>query len=262
MRHLSSHPRLHDRGWITSCPSRLPIYLRPRGNRRRFKEAEITIAFSAGDVQSIALSRTWATFQSEKQRELTHSVSPSLEAAFGPGKATLGYTWQLKESSSVEGHSSVVGFIQTLGQAGSARKRANTVFWGLYENPQTESGILSFMQTAVLLKRNRTRDEPLGQNFSAEIVIRGEIHHQSVKDKMLGIAKKMTGKSRKGEDVIFNRRIWNIQEERNLLKKQKGKSHSDEFLQLVRFEGSCLSRMLASNQEERRLLMDIKKLKD
>ena len=84
----------------------------PRSNRRRFKEAEISISFSAGDVQAITPENTWATLQSEKQEELSHSLSPGLEAAFGPVNATMGYTWEMSESKTVEGRASVVGLTQ------------------------------------------------------------------------------------------------------------------------------------------------------
>ncbi|KAF2964116.1 hypothetical protein GQX73_g9460 [Xylaria multiplex] len=155
----------------------------PRGNYRRFKEAEITISFSAGNVHSIVPNMTHATLLSEKQRELSHSVNPGLEAAFGPAKATVGYTWELKESSVIEGHSSVIGVLQQRGQDARTRARKNTVFWGLYENPQTSSGIPSFIQTAVLLKREATAAEPLGEKFSADIEIHGKVDNcRLVKD--------------------------------------------------------------------------------
>ncbi|KAI1458769.1 hypothetical protein F4805DRAFT_113710 [Annulohypoxylon moriforme] len=178
----------------------------PRSNKRRFEEAEITITFSAGSVQAITPSNTWATLQSEKERELSHSVSPGLEAAFGPGKATVGYTWQLKESKTIESHSSVVGTTHTLGQARTeAKPRVNTVFWGLYENPDTKSGIPSFIQTAVLLKREKTTNEPLGQKFNADITISGKVDNRKwAKDKWENVTKSMSGQSRKGAEVIFN----------------------------------------------------------
>ena len=178
----------------------------PRSNRRRFKEAEISISFSAGDVQAITPENTWATLQSEKQEELSHSLSPGLEAAFGPVNATMGYTWEMSESKTVEGRASVVGLTQALGQTGSmTRARKNTVFWGLYENPQTDSGIPSFMQTAVLLKRETVEGEPLGQKFSADITISGRVDNREwVNDKWTRITKTMSGKSRKGEEIIFN----------------------------------------------------------
>ncbi|XXH01221.1 hypothetical protein Hte_007575 [Hypoxylon texense] len=166
---------------------------------RRFKQAEITITFSAGDVQAITPSNTYATLRSEKERELSHSVSPGLEAAFGPGKATMGYTWQLKESMTQESYSKVVGLRRMLGQGNSMNKRTNAVFWGLYENPATESGIPSFLQAAMLLKREKD------QKFSVDITICGEVDNRDwVKDKWKSTSKMMTGKSRKGAEIIFN----------------------------------------------------------
>lgn len=178
----------------------------PRGNNRRFKEVEITITFSAGELHDIAPQHVWAMFRSEKEQELSHAVSPGLEAGFGPGKATLGYTWQRKETKTIEDQARVEGLKRALAQGrGYGRKRMNTAFWGLYENKQTESGVPSFMQTAVLLKRERLDQDPLGKKFSAEITIRGEVdRHTYIKDKWESIGKKMSGRKRKGEDIIFN----------------------------------------------------------
>ncbi|UKZ77173.1 hypothetical protein TrVFT333_004892 [Trichoderma virens FT-333] len=155
----------------------------PRDNRRRFKNAEITIEFSAGEVFNITPNGTWMTLQSETQQELSHSVDPSLEAGFGPATATLGYTWQLKKNTTVEGHCTVVGYTMALKQTRSMTKaRQNTIFWVLRENPQTKSGIPSFMQAAALLKRERT-----GRNqWARSSVLRSP------------------SEVRKGEDIFFN----------------------------------------------------------
>ncbi|OIW30487.1 hypothetical protein CONLIGDRAFT_679269 [Coniochaeta ligniaria NRRL 30616] len=180
----------------------------PRSNARRFKEATITITFSAGNVEKATPNNTWAMLRSSKEQKISHSVSPSLEAAFGPGKATMGYTWQLEESIEVEGYAKVEGLKRALGQSTSiGPKRTNTVIWTLRENntKQIKSGIPSFVQTAVLLKREKTVREPLGAKFSADIVIRGEVdNHEWVKDKWKKAVKGMSGKRHKGEDVIFN----------------------------------------------------------
>ena len=178
----------------------------PLGHHRRFKMANITITFSAGHVHSISPSNTWTTMRSAKRQELSHSISPGLEAAFGPGKAAVGYTWQFKEEMEVEGHSRVVGLVQTLGQAGTGtKKRKNTVVWALYENEQTSSGIPSFLQTAALLKREKTPEYPLGEEFSIDITISGEVDSRKlVKDKWRKVTKNMSGKDRKGEAVVFD----------------------------------------------------------
>ncbi|KAK0721112.1 hypothetical protein B0H67DRAFT_442577, partial [Lasiosphaeris hirsuta] len=125
----------------------------PLGNHRRFKTAEITITFSAGDVQAISPVNTWTTLRSQVQQEISHSISPALEASFGPAKSTVGYTWQFKENREIEGHSRVVGLVHALGKVSARqKKRKNTVVWSLHENEQTSSGIPSFMQAAALLK--------------------------------------------------------------------------------------------------------------
>ncbi|KKO97685.1 hypothetical protein THAR02_10214 [Trichoderma harzianum] len=135
----------------------------PRDNRKRFKKAEISISFSAGEVTKFTPDGTWATFQSETQQELSHSINPSLEAGIEPVKATVGYTWQLTKNTTIEGHSTVEGCTQMLEQSRSMTKpRKNAILWVLQENPQTKSGIPSFMQAAALLKREGTTADPMG----------------------------------------------------------------------------------------------------
>lgn len=135
----------------------------------------------------------------------TPSVSAGLEAGFGPAKATMGYTWELKKTQMIQGHSSVVGSRHSLGQAGtSGRPRVKNIFWGLYENPQTNSGIPSFMQTAVLLKGEGVMGASHGQTFSAELTIGGTVEtHGWVKDKWASFERKMSSKRKKEGNVIF-----------------------------------------------------------
>lgn len=138
----------------------------------------------------------------------------------------MGYTWQLKETETLESHSSVVGSTHALGQGGSVTKpRKNTVFWGLYENMQTNSGIPSFIQTAVLLKREKVEGQLLGRKFSADIKICGKVdNHKWVNDKFESFTKSMTGNSSKTADVIFN------------TKKNRGTVDDDKNLESVKLD--------------------------
>ncbi|KAL7821822.1 hypothetical protein V8C26DRAFT_391044 [Trichoderma gracile] len=194
----------------------------PRGNHRRFKEVEINITFSAGEVSDITPKGTWATLQSETQQELTHNVSPGLEAGFGPAKATMGYTWELKETQMIQGRSSVVGTVHSLRQAGkSTRQRVNNIFWGLFENPQTKSGIPSFMQAAVLLKGDGVIWTSQGQTLSAEITISGTVEtHDWVKGKWASLEKKMSNRRRKRENIVFipEKSTGSVPDANNLMK--------------------------------------------
>lgn len=172
----------------------------PRGNNRRFKEVEITMTLCAGELHFIAPQGTWAAFRSEKEQELSHSVSPGMEATVGLGNATLGYTWQLKETKKIESHARITESVRSLGHRSSpGRKWPNTAFWGMYENKQTRSGTPSFLQTAVLIKRSKS------EKFSAEIKIQGEVDRLTdAKDTWESIGKKVGGRNTRGEDVIFN----------------------------------------------------------
>ncbi|UKZ61338.1 uncharacterized protein TrAtP1_002604 [Trichoderma atroviride] len=177
----------------------------PRGNNRRFKEVKVTLTFSAGDVKAITPSNTWAIFKSKTEREVSHSVNPNLEASCGPGKGSLGYTWQLKKTDKIKGHARVEGIMRTQGHSSRRGGRKNTVFWGLYENKAIKSGIPSFMQTAVLLKRDKLVEDPLGERFSAKIMISGEVDRlTNVKEKWETLTAAMSGSSVKGENILFN----------------------------------------------------------
>ncbi|KAK4083566.1 uncharacterized protein Triagg1_1228 [Trichoderma aggressivum f. europaeum] len=199
-----THGTMSDGG----APATLIVFqfaFMPRDNRKRFKKATITIRFSDGEVTNITPDGSWATFQSETQQELSHSVNPTLEAGIEIAKATVGYTWQLKKNTTIEGHSTVLGCTQTLGQSSSTRKaRKNAILWVLQENPQTKSGIPSFMQAAALLKREGTTADPMGHMFSAEITIRGEVEtHNLVTDKLENL-KKMFGNRKRGQNIFFD----------------------------------------------------------
>lgn len=180
----------------------------PHGNNHRFKTVEITITFSSGKVHSISPDNEWTTLPSEKVQERTHTVSPSIEAAFGPAKAATTYTWQRKETQTIRGYAKVTGEIKSMGQShglGMRRKKKNTVMWGLYEDVQAPTGIPSLLESAVLVEREATDTEPFGERFSATIRIHGNVDRAArIKDKMEQVEKWMSGGTRKGRDIRFH----------------------------------------------------------
>lgn len=183
----------------------------PRGSNRRFEKIEIDIAFSSGVVCGICPSGESRIFRSEEQHELTRSISPELEAGVGAAKATLGFSWDFTVSRTVASYARVNGLIlATGGRAGGHRTgRKDTAFWGLYENPQSKSGIPSFMQTAVLLDRGETGDQGMNEKFSAEITINGEVHRDEldVDGRFKETVKKVKGKGKQGQNIIFNPKV-------------------------------------------------------
>jgi hypothetical protein len=188
----------------------LQFEFQPKHNHRRFKAVEIQITFTEAEsgsglcpeVLDITPKGAWSLVKSKKKVELSHSVGPSLEAGGGPAKATLGYKWQFKETSNKTNSARVVGMIRGLG---SDRSKKNTVTWNLNENPDTEKGIPTLVQTAILLKRSRTEEKPFGEEFSATVKIHGEVDRVTgIQDSLQHIAKTMFGQDQKGEDVIFN----------------------------------------------------------
>jgi hypothetical protein len=182
----------------------------PHGNNHRFKNAQITVTFSAGKVHSISPENEWTTLPSEKQQERTHTISPSIEAALGPAKATTAYTWQRKETETIKGYAKVTGAIKSLGQSGGfgmKKRRKNTAFWGLYEDEQARTGIPSLLQTAVLVERKATDEQSFGELFSAAIKIHGHVDRRAwIKEKWEDVGKWMSGGTREGKDITFHPR--------------------------------------------------------
>lgn len=125
----------------------------------------------------------------------------------GPERLPWATCGSLRESTTVEGYARVEGLMRRPDQSNSStEKRTNVVQWTLCGNDtkQIKSGVPSFVQTAVLLKRDRKYCEPLA-HFSADIVVRGEVDNDEwVRDKGKKATKRMSGKRRGGESVIFN----------------------------------------------------------
>jgi hypothetical protein len=164
---------------------------------RRFKEAEIEMTFSeAATVVKMEPHGNFAAEKSSIEREVSHTVSPSLAAAFGPANATMGYIWQRTDKKSVNDAIMVQGLPLSRGTTDNLN---NQVFWSLSENKQTEKGIPSLFQGAVLLKR--TQDAP----FSASILIHGEVDNKRwAKDGWGNVTSKMSNKKLPSNDVWFD----------------------------------------------------------
>ncbi|KAL1869587.1 hypothetical protein Daus18300_005441 [Diaporthe australafricana] len=172
----------------------------PHDNDARFKKAEIFVTFPEGEVRGISPHHTSVTMQSERMEETTKSVSPSLEAAYGPGKIGVGYTWEKKDSMTRRDHAKVTGLIKSFRVEG--RKVPNTASWTMIENSQTQTGIPHLIQTAMLVKRG---DEFSDEIFIAEVTVKAEVDmFTSMKDKAQRLSKTLAGKAKKGQDVVFN----------------------------------------------------------
>ena len=189
----------------SGAPATLAVFqfaFAPRAAGTRFKEVSVTLTFSAGEVQRVAPTGMCAVQRSEKQRETSHALSPNIAATFGPASMSAGYTWTLMESETIEASGRLGGYVRHLGQHRSA-KRANTALWEMHENGDRKSGIPTFVQTAVLLKR-----EGVGEKFNAEIAITGKVSGLAVvKDTVMDVPKRLFTKKKKGEAVFFNFKI-------------------------------------------------------
>ena len=181
----------------------------PGNKTRRFKAVEIKVTFAKGldattgpEVYNIVPKGTFSLLPSNQEVELSHTVSPSLQAGAGPGSATFGYQWQSKTTEHKEDTAKLIGAIRALGPD---KSRKNTVTWKLFENPHTASGIPTLFETAILLKRGRGETSSTGQKFSAAVEIHGEADMvTTLKDRVQRLVKSVRGKAEKGEDVIFN----------------------------------------------------------
>lgn len=204
----------------------LQFEFQPKFNNKRFKSVEVTITFKDGEsgsgvypeILDISPKGTWGLMKSRKKTKVSHAVKPGLEAGGGPFKAKLGYEWQLKTTSSQENHATVIGIITGLG---ADRAKKNTVTWNINENPDTKKGIPTHVQAAILLKRTRTEEDPLGEKFSAKIHIKGKVNRLvELRNKVENVSKTMAGEDEKGEDVTFNPELDTgaIQDKNNLRK--------------------------------------------
>ncbi|KAI5866399.1 hypothetical protein GGS23DRAFT_550487 [Durotheca rogersii] len=177
-----------------------------RARRARFKSVEITFVFTTGEVQDIAPQHTFVVMPSTTTREVTHSVSPTLEAAYGPVKASVGYTWQQTDTTtSLTDYTYITGLIKSLRAKDGPKRPANAVIWTLKENGQTKSGIPHFIQTALLLKRNKPLLGTPQAGFTAKVSIRADVDSKtSAKEAGESFKGQFSGRSQKGRDIIFN----------------------------------------------------------
>ncbi|CAK7206067.1 hypothetical protein SEUCBS139899_008850 [Sporothrix eucalyptigena] len=157
----------------------------PRSRSRRFRDVAITLTFTAGTELLIQPENLWKTGTTTIDRQRSHTISPSLEGSVGPAKGTLSYQWQQTDSRKIEDHVWIEGVVKALSERPDGRRVPDSAVWELHENKQTSSGVPSFFQTAVLLKRESTlRNEP----FKALLSITGDVHtHPSDWAKIRGL---------------------------------------------------------------------------
>jgi hypothetical protein len=80
----------------------------------------------------------------------------------------------------------------------------------MHENTGSKSGVPTIMQTAVLLERGTSTSNPLGQTFSVQLEIQGEVNRMTEAKEMLKNLRKRissTNTNRKGPDKIFDLKI-------------------------------------------------------
>lgn len=225
---------LHGTSVENGTPATIAVFqfaFVPWGNNRRFREVKINVTFSDGEIERISPMGSFAIARSQTTQELSHAVSPSLQMAVAPISASLGYQWQKKETKTLDGFTRLDGRVKAFGVHGS-RKRLNTAAWRLNENHQTESGIPTLLQTAVLLKRNAGNAGSPGAKFSAELEIKGKVDRLTqFEDRWKHCIKSITGNKHTGGQIMFDPNVV-IQGEVNDLK-NLGSEDLDQYTQLV-----------------------------
>ena len=181
----------------------------PLGNYRRFKSVNAKMTFSKGansttapEVLDIAPNGAWSILPSKIPEETSHSISPSIEGGGGPLQVKAAYTWQFKRSVDKENSANITGIIRA---QGTDRSKKNTAIWTLLENPDTDSGIPTLLQTAILLKREKTEKDPNGEKFTAELEIHGEVDKVTQwLESWKHIVTTVRGRAEKTGNVTFN----------------------------------------------------------
>jgi hypothetical protein len=146
-------------------------------NGRRFKSAHITVTFLDPDansdhfapaVQKIAPDGEFSLLPSKESIEVIESAGLS-SITVPPGVTIgVGMQYQWKKTEEEDSFAKVSSTSMVLGRD---RGPANAVTWALLENPKTESGIPTFLQGAILLKRNQAPDKA-GEKFQATVEIK------------------------------------------------------------------------------------------
>ncbi|PVH73214.1 hypothetical protein DL98DRAFT_608273 [Cadophora sp. DSE1049] len=147
----------------------------PGKSGKRFKSAEIKVIFTKGkgtttspEVLDVGPAQgTWGLEPTDVKVDMGHVLKPSVQA----GKVQFGYEWNFTEGFQKKKYARVESAIRTLG---SDRSKTNAVTLNLYENPVTKGGIPSYLRAAILLAREKTVKDPLGEKFAATVDIHGE----------------------------------------------------------------------------------------
>ncbi|EPE10040.1 hypothetical protein F503_05135 [Ophiostoma piceae UAMH 11346] len=156
-----------------STPASLIVFhfvFAPRITNRRFIAANIQIQFTGASVTKIAPDGEWETSPTATTIQVDNTISPSLQANLGAVTPGISYKWDRSVSSTDTNYIYINGLIKALGD-----EEADAAIWDLSENDQSDSGIPSLFQTAVLLQRDPK--EPLGK-FQAALKIHCDVHAQ------------------------------------------------------------------------------------
>jgi hypothetical protein len=198
---------------------------------RRFKSARITVTFLdtkedlAPAVEKITPDGTWALKQSVETEDRT--TSGGLTGISGPGfTVNAGMQYQYHETGQRTDQATVSGTacIDDSRKDGKhVRGKNNVVIWNLLENPFTEQGIPTFLQGAILLKRNPNMDQ---KTFEAlvriEVVVDWKTYFWSI-----------IHKTPEDEPIVFH--PWRASEGKNYMANQLGAENLNALQKIIDF---------------------------
>lgn len=198
---------------------------------RRFKSARITVTFLdtkenlAPAVEKITPDGTWALKQSVETEDRT--MSGGLTGISGPGfTVNAGMQYQYHETGQKTDQATVSGTasIDDSRKDGKhVRGKNNVVIWNLLENPSTNQGIPTFLQGAILLKRNPNMAQ---KTFKAlvriEVVVDWKMYFWTI-----------IHKTPEDEPIVFH--PWQASEGKNCMANQLGAENLNALLKIIDF---------------------------
>jgi hypothetical protein len=213
---------------------------------RRFKSARITVTFLdteddfAPAVEKITPDGTWALNQSVETEDRT--TSGSLTGISGPGfTVNAGMQYQYHETGQKTDQATVSGTAcidDSRKDRKHVRGKNNVVIWSLLENPFTKQGIPTFLQGAILLKRNPNIAQKIFKALvEIEVVVDWETYFRS-----------LIHKTPEDEPIVFH--PWRASEGKNYMANHLGAENLNALQKIIEFLPTSKSHRQEKEEKE------------
>ncbi|KFA70870.1 hypothetical protein S40288_09924 [Stachybotrys chartarum IBT 40288] len=151
------------------------IHFQSRLQDRRYKSVLVRFEFldKTGDerrhheVYKFAPARTHWLRKTTYNKTTTYGASLKASSGGGPAGGEAGVHWQTETAKTVNSKAVIVG--KSTLSAGKERDGANAVEWSMEENKGESDGVPTFLQAAVLLKRNHSKHFYVRLHVSSEV---------------------------------------------------------------------------------------------